>query len=177
MFDREEDWNWGLVQEESDNNATQQLVGNDNENIHELDGQKSMQTIGEIETRIVNKHPTRHAGDFTDFVDSDSSDSDNSSLDDSDSSEPYEYWTKRMSYTHSPFSNCSGFSFEDSDDDQVSTSSIDNPKDEKIVPVSTIPPNSPKTTISRCSDLGPSVKCGWTAVTQETATFQGPTSI
>ncbi|KAG3117566.1 hypothetical protein PI124_g4587 [Phytophthora idaei] len=166
--DQEEDWDWGLVQEEDDNTVMQR----------DQEEGDVMRIIEEMEIRAVSEeHPTRNTGDFTDFMDSDSSDSDNGPLDDSSSDEPYEYWTKRKSYSRSPFSNCSSFSFEDSDGDEDSTSSTDSHASAQSTQVSTIPPTKPTTKISRYSDLGPSVKHGWTARIHGEETFQGPTSI
>ncbi|ETP50634.1 hypothetical protein F442_04099 [Phytophthora nicotianae P10297] len=162
--DDEEDWNW---QKENDNTVFQ----------HEQE-EEPERMIGEIEITVVNEeHPTRSAGDFTDFMDSDSSDSDYHVLDDSSSDEPYEYWMKRKSYSRSPFSNCSSFSFEDSDDDGDAARITDSDASDEDSKVSTIPPTPPMTKLSRSSDLGPNVKRGWTAMIQEAETFNGPTSI
>ncbi|KAG6943592.1 hypothetical protein JG687_00018362 [Phytophthora cactorum] len=166
--DQEEDWDWGLVQEEDDNTVMQR----------DQEEGDAMRIIEEMEIRAVSEeHPTKNTGDFTDFMDSDSSDSDNGPLDDSSSDEPYEYWTKRKSYSRSPFSNCSSFSFEDSDGDEDSTSTTDSHASAQSTQVSTIPPTKPTTKISRYSDLGPSVKHGWTARIHGEETFLGPTSI
>ncbi|KAG3226346.1 hypothetical protein PC129_g3065 [Phytophthora cactorum] len=166
--DQEEDWDWGLVQEEDDNTVMQR----------DQEEGDAMRIIEEMEIRAVSEeHPTKNTGDFTDFMDSDSSDSDNGPLDDSSSDEPYEYWTKQKSYSHSPFSNCSSFSFEDSDGDEDSTSTTDSHASAQSTQVSTIPPTKPTTKISRYSDLGPSVKHGWTARIHGEETFLGPTSI
>ncbi|KAG1710742.1 hypothetical protein DVH05_013467 [Phytophthora capsici] len=142
------------------------------------DDETNCETKGEngertVEAAATKDQPTRIAGDFTDFLDSSSSDSDSIVVDEeSDSDEPYEYWTKRTSYSYSPFSNNSSFSFEDSDHEDLTCVSRDTSDEDILRAPSLLAIRLQK--YFRLSDIGPIVKRGWTSGPES---FEGPTSI
>lgn len=108
-------------------------------------------------------------GDFTDFMDSTSVASDDvAELTDDDfiDGEPCEYWEKAWSYSRSPFSNCSAFSFESSQDEAENDNEICRdlmPETDSTLPsLSTATPAlRPRTSILRHSESSLSLMRRW----------------
>ncbi|KAL3671400.1 hypothetical protein V7S43_003326 [Phytophthora oleae] len=176
----DEDWDLESLHSANENIPSPALATLEDD---ETDGETKVdsveRTIDVIGMAVTTEdQPNRIAGDFTDFLDSSSSDSGSIYLDESDSDEPYEYWTKRTTYSYSPFSSSSSLSFEDFDDEDPTSvyRDVSSIADEDILQQApSVSPLSIRVQNSfRFSDIGPSVKRGWTSGPDS---FEGPTSI